>query len=352
MIFFSDPVSEINLMEEIRGAIGSNLSFYAYRMPGDNLISFGSSEGIVEGIGLPGFVIAPFLTGEKIFTIPYSHTPRSMFGRCFNFPDHSTTHSEHENEISLIQDALSAAGGGKTVATRVKIDNRSVDAGATFLSLAKAYPDAFIYCFATPATGTWIGATPELLLSIANGHLHTMALAGTMPAASEEPWDDKNIEEQQLVTDHILSILSASGITATTSSPFSKQAGVIKHICTLVDADIDPELLDDTSWLLKLLTTLSPTPAVCGTPRETSFEIIRNAEHFPRAYYGGYCGPFHSPRDFSFYVSLRCGQLEENRYALYAGGGITLQSDKETEWQETELKLSTLQTRLIFDTPS
>lgn len=45
MIFFSDPSAEIDLMDEIRGAVSSTLSFYAYRRPGDLMVSFGSSEG-------------------------------------------------------------------------------------------------------------------------------------------------------------------------------------------------------------------------------------------------------------------------------------------------------------------
>lgn len=60
MIFFSDPSAMVSLSEEIRGAIESQLAFYAYRMPGDLMISFGSSEHVVEGIGERGFVIAPF----------------------------------------------------------------------------------------------------------------------------------------------------------------------------------------------------------------------------------------------------------------------------------------------------
>ncbi|MDE6335392.1 MAG: hypothetical protein K2L34_02370, partial [Muribaculaceae bacterium] len=76
MIFFSDPVSEVNLRDEIRGAIESRLCFYAYRMPGDMMVSFGSSEGVIEGFGKSGFVIAPFLPQAKIWAIPYAPTSR------------------------------------------------------------------------------------------------------------------------------------------------------------------------------------------------------------------------------------------------------------------------------------
>ncbi len=79
MIFFSDPSAEISISDEIRGAIESRLSFYAYRMPGDMIMSFGSSEGVVEGIGQAGFVIAPFLPGNPYLTIPYKSPGKTNF---------------------------------------------------------------------------------------------------------------------------------------------------------------------------------------------------------------------------------------------------------------------------------
>ena len=47
------------------------------------------------------------------------------------------------------------------------------------------------------------------------------------------------------------------------------------------------------------------------------------------------------------YVSLRCMNIEGNRYHLYAGGGLLKDSQEEQEWQETEAKLETM--RNILD---
>ena len=42
------------------------------------------------------------------------------------------------------------------------------------------------------------------------------------------------------------------------------------------------------------------------------------------------------------YVSLRCMNIESDRYRLYAGGGLLKDSTEEQEWLETEAKLETM----------
>jgi len=42
------------------------------------------------------------------------------------------------------------------------------------------------------------------------------------------------------------------------------------------------------------------------------------------------------------YVSLRCMQITDNAYRLYAGGGLLKDSLLEQEWQETEAKMQTM----------
>lgn len=58
-----------------------------------------------------------------------------------------------------------------------------------------------IYLCHTPASGTWLGSTPEILLSGHGKEWHTVALAGTMPMQNEvmpTDWDRKNREEQAM----------------------------------------------------------------------------------------------------------------------------------------------------------
>lgn len=349
MIFFSDPSAEINLTQEINGAISSCLSFYSYRRPGDMMVSFGSSEGVVLGYGTPGFVIAPFSPEHQVVTIPYSPVKemiRSAAGTS-TFPSHSTTPEEHASEIQEIQRALQEIGGGKIVAARAICKEGTLDVGATFCDMCRRYPSAFVFAFSTPLTGCWIGASPELLLEGNAKGLHTMALAGTRSLDYQGTWDAKNIEEQQFVTQYIAGCFKGHGMDTSVGKTFTKPAGSIEHICTPIDAVTNYPL--DASSLASLLSDLSPTPALSGYPRDLALRVISDCEHFDRSYYGGFCGPYRNPADFSFYVTLRCALAEEERYALFAGGGITLKSDAGKEWEETEMKASTICRSVCLD---
>lgn len=349
MIFFSDPSAEINLTQEINGAISSCLSFYSYRRPGDMMVSFGSSEGVVLGYGTPGFVIAPFSPEHQVVTIPYSPVKemiRSAAGTS-TFPSHSTTPEEHASEIQEIQRALQEIGGGKIVAARAICKEGSLDVGATFCDMCRRYPSAFVFAFSTPLTGCWIGASPELLLEGNAKGLHTMALAGTRELGHTGEWDSKNIEEQALVSEYIADCLKRHNLNPVVGDTFTKPAGSIEHLCTPIVAETTG--MEDSRRLAALLSDLSPTPALSGYPKDVALKVISECENFDRSYYGGFCGPYRNPADFSFYVTLRCALAEEERYALFAGGGITLKSDAGKEWEETEMKASTICRSVCLD---
>lgn len=335
MIFFSILKDEA-FEEEIRGAIISGLSFYAYRFPGDSMMCYGSSEGYVEGIGKPGFVIGFFSPSLPFITIPYDGIKRSNGIKSFyDMPTESTPKKNYIREVEEIIKALQGDIVRKVVASRVIVEDLKFDIADKFYELCQRFPDAFVFCFGTPATGCWIGASPELLLESANSTLHSMALAGTRKTGTDRPWDEKNIEEQKIVADYICATFERNGLRPVPEKTFTKITGSIEHICTPIASPLpDPTELN----LESLLKSLSPTPALCGYPKDFALEEIEKLEEFDRGCYGGFCGPFHSNADFTFNVVLRCASISETAICKYIGGGITAKSNPEDEWIETELK--------------
>ena len=340
LIFFSDPSSQEAFAEEVRGALISGLSFYSYRLPRDLMISFGSSEGIAEGIGTPGFVIGMFDPSLPYITIPYKggRNTGNLFPS-YSMPQRSTTYEEYTGEVKEIVKALKNYPYGKVVASRVEIVENPLDIAGTFFDYTRRFPDAMVFCFSTPLTGCWIGASPELLLQGSVGVLNSMALAGTRPAGTIGGWDEKNIEEQKIVADFIARKFRERDLNPVLGETFTKNAGAIEHICTPISATAS---VSESFNLEGLLRDLSPTPALCGSPKEFALEEIKRLENFERGCYGGFCGPFHSINDFTFNVVLRCASVEERKYCIYVGGGITLKSDSNEEWEETKIKITNI----------
>ncbi|AZQ44655.1 isochorismate synthase [Nonlabens ponticola] len=198
------------------------------------------------------------------------------------------------------------------------------------------YPDANCYLFHHPAVGTWLGATPEILLSYKDGMVKTMSLAGTMSAQNKEAvqWTIKEQEEQELVTRFISSQLSKVTDQIETSKVETIKAGELYHLKTDITARVRNEDLD------KCLALLHPTPAVCGVPRDLALDFIRDHENYDRSFYTGYLGIVQPKgQEAKYFVNLRCMKIEANQISLYAGGGITAMSDPIAEYQETENKL-------------
>ncbi len=322
---------------------------FKYRLPHSTEVISGGSERLLKGFA-KGFVIAPFANPDDgMITIPHDIcNPDSKFeAENSNIPP-STSKEDYEKEVRFIINMLSD-NRGKIVAARTIRINSKIDLDATFDNLCSAYPDAFIFLFSTKSSGTWIGASPELLLRKEGDFISTMALAGTRPLSDQEvEWDEKNSDEQAMVTEFIIDSLMRHCGTVTAGKTFTKKAGSIEHICTPISAYMPPSELAEEyedsyiSRLRQLLTDLSPTPALCGSDRHQALEVIRNLEKFPREMYGGFCGPNDIDGVSAFFVNLRSAKVSKDAIAIFVGGGITPLSSPEKEWQETELKSKTI----------
>lgn len=294
-----------------------------------------------------GFVIAPFFNPTShLLTIPCDFLPADTDIRpaeC-SLPS-SSAKEEYIREIETIKDALKGRRG-KTVAARAILIKHVIDINDTFQTLCDDYPDAFVFAFSTTETGTWIGVSPELLVDKHGQDISTMALAGTRKVSFTEDyrqWDEKNIDEQRMVVEFIVDCLKDDCIEITPHKSFTKQAGGIEHICTKITATLEESGISEFE---KLLSRLSPTPALCGSDRRQSLLLIQDCESFNREMYGGFCGPCDDDGDCSLFVILRCAKCNPTEVCVYAGGGITALSNAEDEWSETEMKSKTIINKL------
>lgn len=259
---------------------------------------------------------------------------------------------EVEHFIGILKENASASGeaSGKIVASRRKFLKNEFSPILTFLQLCEKHPYANVFMFMTPETGLWIGASPETLLTGREDEFISMALAGTRRTDTVQSgqcgWDTKNIHEQALVTSYICQCLERHGLKPQVSERGEREAGKVVHLCTPITASV-PRGAWDIDMTVSLLLDLSPTPALCGSDKESAKAEIKEAEGETREYYGGFCGIIRSATDFHIWVNLRSARIYNNLARLHAGGGITADSDPEAEWEETEVKLTTLAESLV-----
>jgi len=250
---------------------------------------------------------------------------------------------------------LSNGAFRKIVLSRSKVLPREhqVDVRQLFCQACRLYPRLFIALVSLNDGTCWLTATPEILLEGIGSQWRTIALAGTMQLQGDElqgegehvRWSAKNIQEQRYVATYIAQCLEQFSLDFVEEGPRTVRAANLVHL----RSDFTFNLVD-VSQVGDLLNALHPTPAVCGLPKHDTFEFILKNEHTPRQYYSGFMGPLALPcktgsvTDSSthLYVSLRCMQITDNAYRLYAGGGLLKDSLLEQEWQETEAKMQTM----------
>lgn len=259
--------------------------------------------------------------------------------------------------VKLVRKGLQEISEGhfeKVVPSRYKdiTITEAFDLMEAFDTLCRKHPQAMVSLVSSPETGTWLGATPELLVSVNNqNRFKTIALAGTLPFSPEidlksVAWTQKEIEEQALVCRYIINCFKKIRLREYEEhGPRTVVAGNVMHLKTVYEVDMTatnfPQL---GSVMLKLL---HPTSAVCGMPFENALQFLKNNEGYQREFYSGYLGPVQISGESHIYVNLRCMQVYKDMVRLYAGAGITIDSNPEKEFEETEIKMQNLQHLLI-----
>lgn len=351
------PENPLQAFETLLASAGSGKAFFAFSLPGERDVSIGVGKVTDANdyhTSQPGFIVAPFRQDEGYSVILPDIsicTPMTRPGALpsIEIDDPALPPNGYVESISRLTARLKTRGG-KTVLSRT-IDARThgnLSVACLFHSLCVSYPESYVYCWKLPEGNIWIGAVPELLLSAKGVRIETMSLAGTQPIASSAGWDDKNREEQAIVTDYIRDIFCACGMSPESVGPFDKPAGPVKHLCTHISAMRPQKEFDALDFARRL----APTPAVCGMPVKEALEDIAATESHDRRFYGGYSGPVSGRNSCQLYVTLRCmetayewDEYDENHprtLRIYVGGGITAQSTAGSEWKETRLKASTL----------
>jgi isochorismate synthase len=184
-----------------------------------------------------------------------------------------------------------------------------------------------------------------------------MALAGTQEYKDSLNivWEQKELQEQQIVTDYITHTIEPFVNHIVLSEVETVKAGNLVHLRTMISANLNTK----KSNLVSIISALHPTPAVCGMPKKEAMEFILKNESHNREFYSGFLGELNyeitlapksskrnienraysiSKKSTRLYVNLRCMQIKDNCAIVYVGGGITKSSDSMKEWEETVAK--------------
>jgi isochorismate synthase len=245
--------------------------------------------------------------------------------------------------------AIEAQQFEKVVPSRTKRISlaEDFDIVESFQKLSNAYTTALVSFVSVPGIGHWLGATPETLVTVEGKNIFkTVALAGTLPYKEgmnlkAVAWTEKEIEEQALVERYVISCFKKIRLREYEEhGPKTMVAGNLLHLKSEFVVDMAATNFPQLGTVM--LQLLHPTSAVCGMPLEPALKFLRDNEGYDREFYAGYLGPVNVQNNINLFVNLRCMKLMDGEAVLFAGAGVTVDSEPEKEFAETEMKFKTL----------
>lgn len=188
-----------------------------------------------------------------------------------------------------------------------------------------------------------LSCSPELFIDFEeNRKLVTKPIKGTMPRFDNPEQDEqskrtlaqskKDQAENVMIVDLLRNDLSVFAETGSVKTPklFNIESfNQVHHMVSEIEATLKPEV-NPFEVLLHSL----PGGSITGAPKIRAMEIIEELEAAPRGAYCGSLGYFNFDGTGSWNILIRSIQKYQEDVSLWAGGGITISSDCDAEYQE------------------
>jgi para-aminobenzoate synthetase component 1 len=182
--------------------------------------------------------------------------------------------------------------------------------------------------------------SPEKFVTIANNTIRSFPMKGTIDAALENAEeiilnDEKEMAEHYTIVDLIRNDLSlvAKNVRVERFRYFDRINTNHKSLLQ-VSSEIAGDLEQDwNNKIGNLFAALLPAGSITGAPKKKTMEVIEDAETEPRGYYTGVAGIFDG-KDLESAVMIRFVENRNGQLYYHSGGGITVNSNCEQEYQE------------------
>ena len=211
----------------------------------------------------------------------------------------------------------------------------------TYRVLRTLNPSPYMFYF----SGTDVevaGASPETLVKLKEGVLHTFPLAGTRPRGKTDEEDkaleaelladEKELAEHNMLVDlgrNDLGKISKFGTVQVENLHSIERFSHVMHIGSTVRGEIreDCDALDAIEAVL-------PAGTLSGAPKIRACQLIGELEDNKRGIYGGAIGYIDFSGNMDTCIAIRIAYKKNGRVFLRSGAGIVADSVPEKEFEE------------------
>ena len=212
----------------------------------------------------------------------------------------------------------------------------------TYRVLRTVNPSPYMFYF----SGTDVevaGASPETLVKLEDGILHTFPLAGTRPRGKSEKEDkeletelladEKELAEHNMLVDlgrNDLGKISKFGSVVVEKFHSIERYSHVMHIGSTVRGEIRPEY-----DALSALEAVLPAGTLSGAPKIRACQLIEELENNKRGIYGGAIGYIDFTGNMDTCIAIRLAYKKNGKVFIRSGAGIVADSDPDKEYMES-----------------
>lgn len=211
----------------------------------------------------------------------------------------------------------------------------------TYRMLRTINPSPYMFYF----SGTDVevaGASPETLVKLENGVLHTFPLAGTRPRGNSDK-EDKMLEaelladEKELAEHHMLVDLGRNDLGkiskfGTVQVEKLRSVERFSHVMH-IGSTVRGEIRDDCDALDAIEAAL-PAGTLSGAPKIRACQLIGELENNKRGIYGGAIGYIDFTGNMDTCIAIRIAYQKNGKVFVRSGAGIVADSVPEKEYEE------------------
>ncbi len=262
-------------------------------------------------------------TKSKSLKIPYSH-------ESVDFKTYKKAFDEIIKEIEKGNTYLL----NLTFASKLKID----------LSLEEIYKQSDAK-FKLLYKNRFVCFSPERFVKIKKDHIYTYPMKGTIDAKIKDS-HFKILNNKKEMAEHVMIVdLLRNDLSKVASKVRVKKFRYIDKIkagereLLQVSSKIKGHLKNNwQNELGNILVSMLPAGSITGAPKSSTTKIIKRVENYKRGYFTGVFGLFDG-ENLDSAVMIRFIEKTKKGYLYKSGGGITIDSDAKSEYNEMKEKI-------------
>lgn len=211
----------------------------------------------------------------------------------------------------------------------------------TYRVLRTTNPSPYMFYFSSDDVEI-AGASPETLVKLENGELHTFPLAGTRKrgADTEEDLrlekellqDEKELAEHNMLVDlgrNDIGRISRIGSVEVERYMEIQRYSHVMHIGSTVRG-----IIRDDMDALNAVDSILPAGTLSGAPKLKACELICELENNKRGIYGGAIGYIDFTGNLDTCIAIRLAFAKNGKVFVRSGAGIVADSVPENEFEE------------------